>query len=281
MYKLIRPLLFIKDPELMHEMTIAMGKILAHTPFMRLFAWWYGVRRPSLLTNVFGINFPNPVGLAAGFDKHGELLDVAPCIGFGFVEVGTVTPQAQAGNPKPRLFRLLKDEGIINRMGFNNGGLEEMVRHLGGRGGEGVVGVNMGKNKITPNEEAVSDYEQCFLALADYADYLVVNVSSPNTPNLRALQERTLLTALLMRLQTLNSARSRPKPILLKIAPDLTDGQLDDIIAIVRETRIIPKPSAQKANLQRINFVKRQKWCQGAQQLTTFRDKNGTETRRS
>jgi dihydroorotate dehydrogenase len=183
--------------------------------------------------------FKNPVGLAAGFDKDGKYINAMASLGFGFIEVGTVTPLPQAGNPKPRLFRLPKDEALINRMGFNNGGVEQLVSQLKKSRPAGmIIGGNIGKNKVTPNEEAISDYEKCFEALFPYVDYFVVNVSSPNTPNLRELQDKEPLQALLSRVQELNMEKEAPKPVLLKIAPDLTNGQLDDIIDIVQVTKI-------------------------------------------
>jgi dihydroorotate dehydrogenase len=187
---------------------------------------------------VFGIHFTNPVGLAAGFDKDARWVDALECLGFGFIEIGTVTPLAQAGNPKPRLFRLPKDEALINRMGFNNAGAKAAAERLRKRSGNIIIGGNIGKNKITPNENAVDDYLICFNDLFEVVDYFVVNVSSPNTPGLRQLQEKEPLMALLSTLMQENKKRHKPKPILLKIAPDLTNNQLDDIIAIVNETGI-------------------------------------------
>lgn len=186
---------------------------------------------------MFGIRFPNPVGLAAGFDKDAKLFKPLSNFGFGFIEIGTVTPKPQSGNPKKRLFRLKSDQAIINRMGFNNEGVDAAVQRLK-RNKDLIVGGNIGKNKITPNEEATADYVHCFDALFDYVDYFVVNVSSPNTPNLRDLQEKGPLTALLNTLQDRNAKKSVRKPILLKIAPDLSDNQLLDIIDIVRTTQI-------------------------------------------
>jgi len=178
------------------------------------------------------------VGLAAGFDKDAKLFDELSHFGFSFIEIGTLTPKAQPGNEKPRMFRLPEDEALINRMGFNNEGVEVAVKRLKHRSTKVIIGGNIGKNKITPNEEAVKDYELCFEALFDHVDYFAVNVSSPNTPNLRALQEKEPLTHLLNNLKTLNSKKEKPKPILLKIAPDLTNEQLDDIIDIVKQTKI-------------------------------------------
>lgn len=191
------------------------------------------------LRHMFGLSFPNPVGLAAGFDKDGKYVRALECLGFGFIEVGTVTPKPQAGNPKPRMFRLKKSGGLINRMGFNNGGVEALAERLGKLGDRQIiVGANIGKNKVTPNERATDDYVICFERLHDLVDYFVVNVSSPNTPGLRDLQEKGPLTALLSELQSRNQRKPNPKPILLKIAPDLTDTQLDDIIDIARDTQL-------------------------------------------
>lgn len=203
----------------------------------------YGLEDKRLERTVCGITFKNPVGLAAGLDKDAKLFDELGILGFGFVEIGTLTPKGQPGNDKPRLFRLKQDEGLINRMGFNNEGVAAAVERLKKRKTKVIIGGNIGKNKVTPNEDATSDYEKCFEALFDYVDYFVVNVSSPNTPNLRELQDKAPLTALLSRLKELNSQKKNPlapmgKPILLKIAPDLTDSQLDDIIDIVKSTKI-------------------------------------------
>ncbi|MEL7123830.1 MAG: quinone-dependent dihydroorotate dehydrogenase, partial [Bacteroidota bacterium] len=194
----------------------------------------------TLKRDFAGLSFKNPVGLAAGFDKDGAYLDLMPYLGFGFLELGTVTPKPQVGNPQPRLFRLPEDNALINRMGFNNKGVDALVEQLKNyqKPADLIIGGNIGKNKVTPNEQAIDDYEICFEALFDYVDYFVVNVSSPNTPGLRALQEKEPLTALLSHLQQLNQAKSTPKPILLKIAPDLTEGQLDDIVEIIQDTNL-------------------------------------------
>lgn len=193
---------------------------------------------PRLERELFGIRFPNPVGLAAGFDKDARWYDELSCLGFGFIEVGTITPLPQDGNPKPRLFRLPADSGLINRMGFNNGGLENAIEQLSTRKKDIIIGGNIGKNKSTPNDQAVNDYIKCFNALFHHVDYFVVNVSSPNTPGLRELQEKEPLLNILNTLQGINNQKAKRKPILLKIAPDLTDEQLDDIVDIVKQTRI-------------------------------------------
>ena len=198
----------------------------------------FRVKDARLEREVFGLKFDNPVGLAAGFDKDAKLFDELASFGFGFIEIGTVTPLPQDGNPKPRLFRLKDDSGLINRMGFNNLGIEAVVARLRRKKSDIIIGGNIGKNKVTPNEEAANDYAICFEKLFPYVDYFAVNVSSPNTPGLRDLQEKKPLTALLNSLQELNNKKDIRKPILLKIAPDLTNEQLDDIIDIVADTKI-------------------------------------------
>jgi dihydroorotate dehydrogenase len=187
---------------------------------------------------VFGITFPNPVGLAAGFDKDAKMFEDLAYCGFGFIEIGTLTPKGQPGNPQPRLFRLKEDKAIINRMGFNNEGVDAAIERLKKRKTKTIIGGNIGKNKVTENEDAINDYILNFNALFDHVDYFVVNVSSPNTPGLRDLQEKEPLKHLLFSLMQVNNLKSIQKPILLKIAPDLTDSQLDDIIEIVNETKI-------------------------------------------
>ncbi|WP_412476366.1 quinone-dependent dihydroorotate dehydrogenase [Flavobacterium sp. TBRC 19031] len=239
MYKLlIRPILFRFDPEEVHYFTFSLVKFLCKIPFVpNLLKSIYAVDDQRLEREVFGLKFKNPVGLAAGFDKDAKLYNELSNFGFGFIEIGTLTPKPQDGNPKKRLFRLKEDNAIINRMGFNNGGVEAAVLRL--KQNKGVlIGGNIGKNKVTPNENATSDYLICFDALFNYVDYFVVNVSSPNTPNLRALQEKEPLTELLNTLQSHNLLHKNPKPILLKIAPDLTNEQLLDIIDIINDSKI-------------------------------------------
>lgn len=242
MYKtIIRPIFFKFDPEKIHHFTFSMLQFYQSIGMGSVFKNIYKVENPKLERELFGLKFPNPVGLAAGFDKDAKLYKELSNLGFGFIEIGTVTPKPQAGNETPRLFRLKEDSAIINRMGFNNGGVEEAVERLkkNPKGkGRVMIGGNIGKNKITPNEEAVNDYIICFDALFDYVDYFVVNVSSPNTPNLRELQEKKPLTNLLQHLQDRNNSKEKRKPILIKIAPDLTDEQLLDIIDIVSVTKI-------------------------------------------
>jgi len=239
MYKaLIRPLLFCFDPEKVHHFTFTLIRLVCKIPGIPgLLRSLYAVKDERLERKLFGLTFKNPVGLAAGFDKDAKLFNELSNFGFGFIEIGTLTPKAQEGNLKKRLFRLKEDGAIINRMGFNNGGVEEAVRRL--KRNKGVlIGGNIGKNKITPNAIAVNDYLICFEALFEHVDYFVVNVSSPNTPNLRTLQDKEPLTGLLQELKAQNAKREKPKPILLKIAPDLTNAQLLDIIDIVAETKI-------------------------------------------
>ncbi|MEC7784961.1 MAG: quinone-dependent dihydroorotate dehydrogenase [Bacteroidota bacterium] len=237
MYKsIIRPLLFNFDPEGVHHFSFKSIKLMKKLGLTRLVKPVFNIEHKALEREVFGLKFKNPVGLAAGFDKDAKLYQELSDFGFGFIEIGTLTPKPQSGNPKKRLFRLKEDKAIINRMGFNNGGVAAAVSRLK-KNKNVLIGGNIGKNKVTPNEEAFNDYKICFEALYDYVDYFVVNVSSPNTPNLRALQDKEPLTKLLAGLQELNSTRSQ-KPILLKIAPDLTDEQLNDIIEIVQDTKI-------------------------------------------
>ncbi|GAB2463262.1 dihydroorotate dehydrogenase (quinone) [Hymenobacter qilianensis] len=240
MYKrFVKPLLFQLDAECAHHFVFDNLKRGYRLPgSAALLRGLYDFQHPSLEREVFGLKFKNPVGLAAGFDKNADLTDELAALGFGFVEIGTVTPRAQPGNPVPRLFRLPADAALINRMGFNNDGAEAVAARLRGRRSPMLIGGNIGKNKDTPNEQAAADYIACFEALFDVVDYFVVNVSSPNTPNLRQLQEKAPLIDLLQQVQSRNQARPKPKPLLLKIAPDLTDGQLDDILLIARETKL-------------------------------------------
>jgi len=237
MYRyLIKPILFLGDPEWIHYFVFSLIRWVHKIPGIPfLIRHYYQVNHPQLKKEVFGITFNNPVGLAAGFDKDAKLYRELSHFGFGFIEIGTLTPKAQDGNPKKRLFRLAGDQGLINRMGFNNEGVKAAVSRI--KYNKNVlIGGNIGKNKTTPNEKAVDDYIYCFNILFDHVDYFVVNVSSPNTPNLRALQEKKPLTDLLNALQELNKTKETTKPILLKIAPDLSNDQLMDIIDIVKIT---------------------------------------------
>jgi len=240
LYKLfVKPVLFLFQPETAHHITFSFVTFLFRIPGIpALFRSIYVVEDKRLERTVFGITFPNPVGLAAGFDKDARIVDEFACLGFGFIEIGTVTPVPQQGNDKPRLFRVPQDEAVINRMGFNNGGMKEVAERLRKRKSNILIGGNIGKNKVTPNEEALNDYIKAFNALFDCVDYFVVNVSSPNTPGLRALQEKEPLKQLLNSLQAVNQSKPISKPVLLKIAPDLTNEQLDDIVEIVTETKL-------------------------------------------
>lgn len=243
MYKyIVRPLLFLLDAESAHHFSFTAIKILSKLGMNSIFRKLFVVDDPRLEKEVFGLTFKNPVGLAAGFDKDARLYNEFSDFGFGFVEIGTLTPKPQEGNPKKRLFRLVEDEGIINRMGFNNKGVFEAVEELKKKH-RVLVGGNIGKNKVTSNEHAIKDYLICFDALFEHVDYFVVNVSSPNTPGLRELQDRKPLTSLLKKLKRQNSNLAKKlgqkgRPILLKIAPDLSDDQLMDIVGIMAETSI-------------------------------------------
>ena len=235
---LIRPFLFLFDPEQIHHFTFLLLKVAGKIPgLISLLKKFFVVENNKLKRELFGIQFNNPVGLAAGFDKDAKLIDELTAFGFGFIEIGTVTPKPQQGNDKPRLFRLPKDQSLINRMGFNNSGVSVAVERLKKRKSKVIIGGNIGKNKVTPNENAFDDYKICFEELYPYVDYFVVNVSSPNTPGLRELQEKEPLKKLLMGVKQLSLAKAKPKPILLKIAPDLTETQLIDIVEILMETK--------------------------------------------
>jgi dihydroorotate dehydrogenase len=265
MYKFLRNILFLFPPEWVHYFSMNSLKLLCSIGFKKIITWFY---RPKSNTqySIFNIQFSNRIGLGAGFDKNAKWLRELDCLGFGFVEIGTVTPLPQAGNDKPRLFRLPKDKALINRMGFNNDGVKVVAGRLkrwkeqfrvsgfefqedsakinnpkpNTRNPKLIIGGNIGKNKITPNEDAWKDYEICFKELHPYVDYFVVNVSSPNTPGLRELQEKDSLKKILANLQALNQqqATSNQKPILLKIAPDLTKEQLDDVIDLAVEIKL-------------------------------------------
>jgi dihydroorotate dehydrogenase len=236
---LLRPLLFQIDPEKVHTLSYSAIRTAFKIPFSaKISDNIFCLKNPKLEREVFGLKFPNPVGLAAGFDKNAQLVDEFSHFGFGFIEIGTVTPRPQPGNDKPRLFRLPADQAIINRMGFNNQGAEVAAHRLKNHKSNIIIGGNIGKNKDTPNEQALSDYEKCFDALFDVVDYFVVNVSSPNTPGLRELQDKEPLQKLLSALQQRNAAKPKPRPLLLKIAPDLTESQLNDIVEIAINTQL-------------------------------------------
>lgn len=261
MYQFIRAILFFFSPETAHKISMNLLRLVCSTGFSRkAFSKIFKVR--SIPTQLFGLTFRNPVGLGAGFDKNAEYLKALDALGFGFVEIGTVTPRPQPGNDKPRVFRLIKDKAFINRMGFNNDGVKAVaerlkkwkqnaevrsqkceVRNTKSEVGKSqpvnlLIGGNIGKNKTTPNEEAWKDYGICFRALHPYVDFFVVNVSSPNTPGLRALQEKSSLQKILTHLQTLNSEFEIQKPVLLKIAPDLSWEQIDDVIDLAKEINL-------------------------------------------
>jgi dihydroorotate dehydrogenase len=240
MYKLLlRPILFLFDPESVHHFTFKAIKISSKIPGLKAIRKRvYQVNDKSLERELFGLKFKNPVGIAAGFDKNGVLLNELEDFGFGFVEIGTVTPKPQEGNARPRLFRLKKDQAIINRMGFNNAGADAIVEKLAKKKTQLIVGGNIGKNTATSNDDAKPDYICNFKKLHDYVDYFVVNVSCPNVGDVKKLQDQDFLIDLLTELKRLNVDYAKPKPILLKIAPDLNDGQLDEVIAIVAASKI-------------------------------------------
>ena len=235
MYQLLKVFLFRLDPEKAHHFTMWCFKALLLIPGMAfLFRKFFTLKHPSLERKIAGLTFSNPIGLAPGFDKNGHYMKAMALLGFSHIEVGTITPRPQPGNPKPRLFRLIKSRALINRMGFNNDGVEVLVNRLTyHKPKDVVIGANIGKNKDTPQEQAVDDYLKCFLTLYEHVDYFTVNVSSPNTPGLRALQEKEPLTQLLSTLQQHNQGM---KPVFLKIAPDLTTSQLDEIVDIILQT---------------------------------------------
>ncbi|MBI9035533.1 MAG: quinone-dependent dihydroorotate dehydrogenase [Bacteroidales bacterium] len=236
---IIRPLLFQLNPEAIHHIVNAGLKFVYAIPGVGAMSRaYFHINDKSLETEVFGLKFPNPVGFAAGFDKEGKLYNELHNLGFGHIEIGTFTPKGQSGNPQPRLFRLIEDHGLINRMGFNNSGATVAAERLKNRKPNCIVGGNIGKNTATPNSEAVADYVSCFETLFDYVDYFVVNVSCPNVTNLHELQDRDSLLEILTAIQEKNNAKSNPKPVLLKVAPDLNDKQLDDTIEIVIKTKL-------------------------------------------
>jgi len=243
LFHVLRPLIFKFKPEQAHHLVITMLGLGSLWPVRPLLRAWFNPRVPGPGVQAFGLTFPNPVGLAAGFDKNAQALSGLACLGFGHLEVGTVTPRPQPGNPQPRLFRLVEDRAVINRMGFNNLGADYMAARLQKRGREGcVLGVNIGKNKVTPPEEAVQDYLSLLNTFAPLADYLAINISSPNTPGLRDLQERKSLEALLMPLAVqrdhLAQKLAKKVPLLVKLAPDLNDAQLDDALDVILQSNM-------------------------------------------
>jgi dihydroorotate dehydrogenase len=239
MYQLVKPILFLFSPEKAHQLTTGLLRFILRIRFFKgLVNIFFNYHHPKLKKELFGLTFNNPIGLAAGFDKNAELIDDFSNLGFGFIEIGTLTPKAQSGNDQPRLFRLPSDKALINRMGFNNDGVEAAVKRLANRKSNIIIGGNIGKNKVTSNELAVNDYLNCYHVLYNYVDYFVVNVSSPNTPGLRELQEKEPLKKLLQTLIDENQKKEKSKPILLKIAPDLTKSQLDDILDITEQLKL-------------------------------------------
>jgi len=240
MYKsVIRPILFQFDPEKVHYFTFSLIRTLCKILFVSsLFRSLYQVNDKRLEKKLFGITFKNPVGLAAGFDKNAVLYNELANFGFGFIEIGTVTPKAQVGNPKQRLFRLKDDQGIINRMGFNNDGIEEGIKNLKKNKGKVIIGGNIGKNTQTTEENYTKDYCEVFTALHPYVDYFVLNVSCPNVGSHAKLEDKEYLAELIFEVQKINKQQTKHKPILLKIAPDLNNQQLDEIIDLVAETKI-------------------------------------------
>ena len=240
MYKyFIRPIFFKFSPESVHHLVFKLIKVFNNIPILKqIIRSFYVVNHPSLQRELFGLKFTNPVGLAAGFDKDAKLFNELADFGFGFIEIGTLTPKEQSGNPKPRLFRLPEDDALINRMGFNNEGVEAAVKRLKNRKTQIIIGGNLGKNKLTSNENADDDYLKVFYALFDSVDYFVVNVSCPNMGNLTELQEKEPLKRLLKKVMDANTSKPNPKPILLKIAPDLSEPELDDVIDIIKELKL-------------------------------------------
>lgn len=236
MYKsLIKPIFFKFQPESVHHFVFDTLKVVMNIPIMKnILSTFYTKKDKRLETKVFGLNFPNPVGLAAGFDKDAKLFDELGQLGFGFIEIGTLTPKGQSGNAQPRLFRVTDDEGLINRMGFNNQGVEAAVERLKKKKTNIIIGGNIGKNTGIPAEQTDDDYISVFNQLFDYVDYFVVNVSCPNVGNLTKLQEKEPLMRLMQKISDINQSKSNPKPLLLKIAPDLSEVELDDVIDIIK-----------------------------------------------
>lgn len=237
--RIIRPVLFLCPPEWVHGVAARVLQLMFSLPVIKsLASRYYSLEDPRLVREVAGLRFPNPLGVAAGFDKEARLYNALGGLGFGHVEIGAVTPLPQGGNPKPRLFRLPKERALINRMGFNNPGLEAYVRRLKKRSPRVIVGVNIGKNTATPEKKAVEDYCQCFRALADLVDYFSLNVSCPNVGSMHIWQEKQSLDRLLIAVIQLNRRRTNPKPLFLKISPDLTKQQLDELLELVERHRI-------------------------------------------
>ena len=237
--KLIRPILFLFNPESIHNFSFIFLKIILKIPFLKSFAKVLFVLNDNKLkTSLFGLKFKNKIGLAAGFDKNAQLLNEMECFGFGHVEVGTITPKPQSGNPKPRLFRLKSNKALINRMGFNNDGVNKILNRIKSYKGDLIIGANIGKNKVTPNSKAIDDYLICFKKLRKYVHYFVINVSSPNTPNLRELQSKKNLNMLIEKIQLENFSKNKIMPILVKIAPDLSQLEIDDILDVCIKNKV-------------------------------------------
>lgn len=238
MYRLIRKILFLFDAELIHEFSVKLIKLLSKVPFSKyILRYFFLVNNQSLERNLFGLKFKNPVGLAAGFDKNAECYNEFSNFGFGFIEIGTVTPLPQPGNPKKRIFRLIEDKSLINRLGFNNKGLNEIRKNLKKKR-DVIIGANIGKNVFTDNKDGYKDYLECLEGLHDSVDYFAINISSPNTKNLRQFHNKELLKPLLEHLINYNNNKPSKKPMLLKISPDLEKNQLDDIVSLVSELKI-------------------------------------------
>lgn len=236
---IIKPLFFKFSPEKIHHLVFVSIKVINNLPLVKnLIRSRFVLKDQRLEREVFGLKFSNPVGLAAGFDKDAKLFNELADYGFGFIEIGTLTPKGQSGNPQPRLFRLPEDQALINRMGFNNLGVKSAVERLKNRKTNVVIGGNLGKNKTTANENADEDYLIVFRELFDYVDYFVVNVSCPNMGNLTELQEKEPLKQLLNKVMKENKLHQQPKPVLLKIAPDLSEPELDDVVEIVKELKL-------------------------------------------
>lgn len=240
MYKvIIRPILFSFSPEKAHQLTFLTLKALKFVPFLKpFFKRCFQIKDARLSRKIFGLDFPNPVGLAAGLDKDGEVYNELACFGFGFIEVGTVTPIPQAGNPKPRLFRLVKDSALINRMGFNNQGIEKLSKRLLKRNKNMIIGGNIGKNTITTNDNAVNDYLYCFKQIYEYVDYIAINVSCPNVENLRDLQQEDSLEVILNALSMERQNKGYYRPLLLKISPDSDEKHLDLVVKLCLKYKI-------------------------------------------
>ncbi|MFL2614741.1 MAG: quinone-dependent dihydroorotate dehydrogenase [Candidatus Marisimplicoccus sp.] len=238
MYSLIRRILFLFDAELIHEFSVKAIKILNLFPFSKQILRYFFLTNSKVLErDLFGLNFKNPVGLAAGFDKNAECYNEFSNFGFGFIEIGTVTPLPQPGNPKKRIFRLVEDRSLINRLGFNNKGLDEITKNLRKKR-DIIIGANIGKNFFTENKDGHKDYLKCLQGLYDFVDYFAINISSPNTKNLRQFHDKNLLRPLLESLINYNNSQSSRKPMLLKISPDIERKELDDIISLVSELKI-------------------------------------------